>query len=145
MERKSVSTGPCIVVGYDGSDTARRALDYALERAGENGMVAVAHAFEPPHDWLGYANYDQVLAEHRARGQALLDELPDVNAIETDLLAGSPAEAIAGVASVRNADEIVVGSRGFGPVRAALGSVSHELLRLADRPVVVIPPQDRTG
>lgn len=136
--------GPCIVVGYDGSETARRALGYALDRAGEDGRVIVVHAFEPPHDWLGYENYDRVLAEHRARGQALLDELPDGPTVETDLLAGAPAEAIAGVASVRSADEIVVGSRGFGPVRAALGSVSHELLRLSDRPVVVIPPQDRT-
>ena len=135
---------PCIVVGYDGSETARRALDYALERAGADGTVIVAHAFEPPHDWLGYANYDRVVAEHRARGQALLDELAATPSIETDLLAGSPAEAIAGVAAARDADEIVVGSRGFGPVRAALGSVSHELLRLADRPVVVVPPQDRT-
>ena len=135
---------PCIVVGYDGSENARHALEYALERAGADGTVVVAHAFEPPHDWLGYANYDQVLAEHRARGKALLDALPQAASIETDLLAGSPADAIARVASVRHADEIVVGSRGFGPLRAALGSVSHELLRLADRPVVVVPPQDRT-
>ena len=139
-----MSARQCIVVGYDGSETARHALHYALGRAGEAGTVVVAHAFEPPHDWLGYENYDRVLTEHRARGQALLDDLPDAASIETDLLAGSPAEAIARVASVRDADEIVIGSRGFGPVRAALGSVSHELLRLADRPVVVIPPQDRT-
>jgi nucleotide-binding universal stress UspA family protein len=135
---------PCIVVGYDGSETARRALDYALERAGSDGTVIVAHAFEPPHDWLGNANYDRIVAEHRARGQALLDDLPAAPSIKSDLLAGSPAEAIARVASARNADEIVVGSRGFGSVRAALGSVSHQLLHLADRPVVVIPPQDRT-
>ena len=133
-----------IVVGYDGSQTARRALDYALERAGSNGRVIAAYAFEPPHDWLGYADYDRVVADHRARGRALLDELPTEQSIETDLLAGSPAEAIARVAAARGADEIVVGSRGFGSMRAALGSVSHELLRLADRPVVVIPPQDRT-
>ena len=139
-----MTSRPCIVVGYDGSETARGALEYALARAGADGTVIVAHAFEPPHDWLGYANYDGVVAEHRARGQALLDELPTAASIEADLLAGSPAEAIAQVASARNADEIVVGSRGYGPVRAALGSVSHELLRLADRPVVVIPPAHRT-
>jgi nucleotide-binding universal stress UspA family protein len=40
---------------------------------------------------------------------------------------------------VRDADEIVVGARGLGRVRALLGSVSHELLHIADRPVVVIP------
>jgi nucleotide-binding universal stress UspA family protein len=140
-----MAIGPCIVVGYDGSETARHAVDYAVSRAGREGTVVVAHAFEPPHDWLGYESYDRVVAEHRARGQALLDELPSGDSIEADLVAGSPAEAIAKVASARNADEIVVGSRGFGPVRAALGSVSHELLRLADRPVVVIPPERRTN
>jgi len=31
----------------------------------------------------------------------------------------------------------VVGSRGLGRVRALLGSVSHDLLHIADRPVVV--------
>jgi nucleotide-binding universal stress UspA family protein len=136
---------PCIVVGYDGSESSRGALRYALDRAGADGTVIVAHAFEPPHDWLGYENYDRVVAEHRARGQALLDQLPAADSIEADLLAGSPAEAIAQVAAARDADEIVVGSRGFGPVRAVLGSVSHELLRLADRPVVVIPPETRAS
>jgi nucleotide-binding universal stress UspA family protein len=32
---------------------------------------------------------------------------------------------------------MVIGSRGLG--RAALGSVSHDVLHLTDRPVVVIP------
>ena len=39
----------------------------------------------------------------------------------------------------RDADEIVVGARGRGRIRALLGSVSHELLHIADRPVLVIP------
>jgi nucleotide-binding universal stress UspA family protein len=58
---------------------------------------------------------------------------------ETELIGGPPAEAIANVARVRDADEIVVGARGLGRVRALLGSVSHELLHIADRPVLVIP------
>ena len=33
----------------------------------------------------------------------------------------------------------VVGTRGFGRFRAALGSVAHALLHEADRPVVVVP------
>jgi len=42
-------------------------------------------------------------------------------------------------ARFHQADEIVVGARGLGRLRALLGSVSHELLHIADRPVVVIP------
>ena len=39
-----------------------------------------------------------------------------------------------------DADEIAVGSRGFGALRAAaLGSTSHALLHETDRPVLVVP------
>lgn len=58
---------------------------------------------------------------------------------ELELVDGRPAEALARIAAARDADEIVVGSRGFGRLRAALGSVSHELLHDAPCPVVVIP------
>ena len=58
---------------------------------------------------------------------------------ENSLLEGPAARALLSAADARNADEIVVGSRGFGPVRGALGSVSHALLRDADRVVVVVP------
>ena len=134
----------CVVIGYDGSATARRALAWALAHA-NGAKILVAHAYEPPHEWLGYPNYERVLRQHLARGEKLLAELPDDPRIETELLAGRPAEAIARVASVREADEIVVGSRGFGPLRGALGSTSHELIGLTDRPVVVIPASTRSG
>ena len=131
----------CLVVGYDGSPTARRALAWAIDHA-DDAHIVVAHAFEPPGDWLGRPNYDRVLRDHLARGQALLDELPDDPRIERDLVEGPPAEALVRVAVARDADEIVIGSRGFGPLRAALGSVSHKVLHLADRPVVVVPADD---
>ena len=40
-----------------------------------------------------------------------------------------------------DADAIVVGSRGFGEAGGTVGSVSEALLRLATRPVLVIPPR----
>jgi nucleotide-binding universal stress UspA family protein len=43
---------------------------------------------------------------------------------------------------VRDADEIVVGSRGLGRIRGALGSVSQKLLREAARPVLVVSRDD---
>lgn len=136
----------CIVVGFDGSEVARVAVDYALERAGKGGKVFVVHAFEPAPDWLGHPGYQRVLNEHETRGRDLLEALrldiePNAEAaLDFELIGGTPADAVAKVAEVRKADEIVVGSHGFGRLPAAvLGSVSHELLHLADRPVVVIP------
>jgi len=143
---RSSDTRPRIVVGYDGSETARDAVAYAAERAGRTGKVYVVHCFGPPPDWFGAPNYQRMLEDHQGRGKAVLDALmlEGGNALldvdyELELMGGHPAEAIAEVAKTRDADEIVIGSRGFGRLRAALGSVSHEVLHLADRPVVVIP------
>jgi len=130
-----------VVVGYDGSDAARVALEYASSRAGRNGVVVVVHAYGPPADWLGRPEYQRVLDQHLGKGEALLESIPVVEGVtyETDLIAGDPAEAIVNAAKVRGADEIVIGSHGYGRLRSILGSVSHEVLHTADRPVVVVP------
>lgn len=137
---------PVIVVGYDGSATSRAAVDYAARRVGTSGRLFIVYAFGPPADWLGSPKYEEVLFDHEERGRAVLDALVmtddpllDTN-FETELLEGPAAEAILNVAEARHADEIVVGTRGYGRLRsAALGSVSHELLHNAPVPVAVIP------
>jgi nucleotide-binding universal stress UspA family protein len=58
---------------------------------------------------------------------------------ETEVIGDAPARAIAHVAATRDADEIIVGTRGFGRARALLGSVAHELIHLAECPVTLIP------
>jgi len=135
-----------IVVGYDGSEASRAAVTMAARRAGRRGIVFVVHAYELPPDFLGSPNFERLLSDRKDHGRALLDAMPLSGndelletEYETELIGGPPAEAIANVARVRDADEIVVGARGLGRVRALLGSVSHELLHIADRPVLVIP------
>lgn len=132
---------PAQVVGYDGSPAARAALDYALGQA--HGHVTVVYAYDAPSSFLGAPYFGEALTDSQLRGRELLDELksddglgPDV---ELDLLEGPPAEAVARAAMARDADEIIVGSRGLGRFRGAFGSVSHALLHEADRPVVVVP------
>lgn len=132
---------PSEVVGYDGSPAARAALDYALRRA--HGHVTIVYAYDAPSSFLGAPYFGEALTDSQLRGRELLDELqsqdgfgPDV---EFDLLEGPPAEAVARAALVRDADEIIVGSRGLGRFRGAFGSVSHAVLHEADRPVVVVP------
>jgi nucleotide-binding universal stress UspA family protein len=146
MSDRIGSGEPCLVVGYDGSDVGRAAVAYAARRAGSEGKLYVVYAFGSPPNWAGKASRQQFLDEHRGHGQAILDDLVGQAGgplagvdYELELMAEDPAEAIAQVGQVRNAEEIVVGSRGAGPVRGALGSVSHKLLHLADRPVTVIP------
>jgi nucleotide-binding universal stress UspA family protein len=135
-----------IVVGYDGSEASRAALRLAAHHAGRHGKVFVVHAYDLPPDFHGAPYYQQMLSDRQDHGRALLDAMPLIGNdevlevdYETELLGGPPAQAIAEVARTREADEIIVGARGLGRVRALLGSVSHELLHVADRPVVVIP------
>jgi nucleotide-binding universal stress UspA family protein len=135
-----------IVVGYDGSPASRAALAYAAERAGEGGQLYIVHAFALPGDWVGMPNYQQMLdhaldgAKERVR-QLEHEAAADLYGVDwhTEVIGEAPAKAIVAVASARDADEIVVGTRGFGRARALLGSVSHELIHLAEWPITVIP------
>jgi nucleotide-binding universal stress UspA family protein len=136
--------GRCsVVVGYDGSEPARAALAYAGRRAAGGGLVVAVHAVQPAPDWLGSPYYQRALDAYQVEGRRLLSALEQQNefgaALTTSLLEGPPARAIIAAADARDADEIVLGSRGFGPIRGVLGSVSHAVLHGADRPVVVIP------
>ena len=102
------------------------------------------HAFEPPADWLGRPGFQRVMDEHRGRGEALIEEAAADPAlagvtVETDLVGGHPAEALLAAAGAHHAQEIVIGSRGFGPARAALGSVGLRVLHAATVPVLVVP------
>ena len=127
--KRTRNHGPVVVVGYDGSPESRAAVDHAARQAGKSGRVYVVHA-----------------CDDLARGEATVDALaltddPILDThFRTELLHCPPAEAIARVAAERGADEIVIGARGLGPFRSALGSVSQQVLHEARVPVVVIPP-----
>jgi len=136
---------PIIVVGFDGSPASHVALSRAIERAGTTGKLYLVHAWETPAYWQGREFYQPLVNQAIEEAEALIEQakqahpdLADV-AYETELIGGPPAPAIADVARVRRADEIILGTRGFGRVRALLGSVSHEVIHLAACPVTVIP------
>jgi nucleotide-binding universal stress UspA family protein len=135
-----------IVVGYDGSAPAREAVRHAVTLA-EGGRIVLVHAYDAPPPTLSDRWRELLAHDHVERAQSVLDAIlrEDNDALagadwEARLAPGSPAEAILGVAQEVDADTIVVGSHGYGPMSALLGSVSHELLHIADRPVAVIPP-----
>jgi nucleotide-binding universal stress UspA family protein len=141
---------PCIVVGYDGSEPARAALRLALDRVGD-GKLFVVHGYDAPGDYWGSEQYDALLNVALTRGERVLEEVtrvePRLTEVdhELELIPGRPAEVIANVAATRHADEIIVGTRGFGRLRAVLGSVAHELLHEAPCPVTAIPESALPG
>ena len=136
---------PVVVVGFDGSPASHVALSRAIQRVGPYGKLYVVHAWEVPESWRGRGNYqpyvDRALTEAEGVMAAAVEAHPGLKGVtwERELIGGPPARAIADVAEVRHADEIVLGTRGFGRMRALLGSVAHELIHLAPCPVTVIP------
>jgi nucleotide-binding universal stress UspA family protein len=135
---------PCIVVGFDDSPASHIALARAIERVGSTGKLYLVHAWQPPDAWLGPGPTQPWIDRGLTRAEAMLAKAeeahPALNDItwESEVICGPPAVAIAEVASTRHADEIILGTRGYGRVRALLGSVSHQLIHLAPCPVTVI-------
>jgi len=129
--------GGSIVVGYDGSTEACRAVEHAarLARPGRRLVIVFGHGQTPEEE----QHARTILA---TVGENCGDHLRDVDH-ETELRPGPAAEALIAAGRVHGAEEIVVGTRGFGGARTWLGSVSQEVLRAADRPVVVVPPKER--
>jgi nucleotide-binding universal stress UspA family protein len=103
----------------------------------------VVHVRPSPARWLDTSHYEHAVERYHRIGNEVLATVPASQpggpTIETQLLDGSPAETLIREAKLYDAREIVVGARGVGLVRSAFGSVSQELMREADRPVVVVP------
>ena len=78
-----------------------------------------------------YADTERVLIERVARVSAVLES-------EGTLHSGRPADVLIGLSET--VDIMVMGSRGYGPLKAVLlGGVSGQVIRSAACPVVVVP------
>jgi nucleotide-binding universal stress UspA family protein len=140
-----------IVVGTDGSDTARQAVREAVELASAIGAsIELVSAYEPvagqrlraeareaPRDlqWMINARED-VEATLREAGAEV--EAAGV-AVRTYAREGDAADAILDVAEERGADLIVVGNKGMtGAKRFLLGSVPNKVSHHAPCSVLII-------
>lgn len=135
-----------IVVGYDGSDCSRKALDETLKTASALGdEVTVVFGYAPPGLWGGEIVEHEEAIEERGR-KVLAEAKRQAEAagatVELQLVAKKASEAIVAVADDKDARMIVVGSYGDPPLKGMiLGSTPNKLLHMADRPVLVVPAQ----
>jgi nucleotide-binding universal stress UspA family protein len=142
-----------IGVAYDGSDEARAALGAARDLAmAEQATIRLIGVAEPFQGQAVTVAAMSGWAEPRARLrdavhqdlEVAAEELPHELRPQVLLADGDPAGEIvkrAGVLSL-----LVIGSRGYGPVRRALlGSVSRHVIRAATCPVLVVPRGVRVG
>jgi nucleotide-binding universal stress UspA family protein len=133
-----------IVLGYDRSPGAERALHTAIEVAQRYEVpLVLVHGIAPPGG----------VGEEAAQARAALDELggtitaPAVAAAEAagvpvvvEVVDDKPAQALIAAADRHDAEVIVVGTWNDSPLRGALlGSVAHKLLQLSTRPVLCVP------
>lgn len=139
------------VVGYDGSDAGRRALDFALARAkAQNGSVLIAHVLE----WSPYSFLTPIELEERhkrrkeelARAEEAILSPARKSAegsgvpVDTVIRYGHIAETLCAIAKDMKATQIVLGRDGqstFGS--RVFGSVAGSLVQTAPVPCTIVP------
>lgn len=149
-----------ILVPYDKSDHAKTALKTAVEmaRETEGGKVTVLYVaelpdfddptFEAAAQMAGVARFSEAdtLTMQRTfyaqQKEALIENtkgiVGDFKDVVYRVTSGKPHDEIVGFAKSGEFDLIVMGNRGLGALRGALGSVSYAVLRSVDIPVLIV-------
>jgi nucleotide-binding universal stress UspA family protein len=135
-----------IVVGVDGSQGGRRALDWAAQQAATRGG-AVQAVMAWSWDGMEYGPIAATRPEQESQRaarvldreiKALAERRGTATPVAAEVIEGRPADVLAAAGSA--ADLLVLGSHGHSRVRhTVLGSVSEDCIRKAACPVVVIP------
>ncbi|MFF4826402.1 universal stress protein [Streptomyces sp. NPDC001312] len=139
-----------ITVGLDGSPESRAAAEWAAREAQLRGLpVKLLQVWEPVPEpmvlaqMLG-ADTHQHWTERVLREAAveLRSHHPGVE-VTTEHVTGKPAEALARAA--RDAELLVLGSRGLGGIRGFLvGSVGLAAVASTERPVILVRADEQT-
>ena len=138
-----------ILVGYDGSEASKKALNKAIELSREFNaqlcIVGVVRPFEfaaidfiPPEEIEEYEK-EELTKEERYLKEAV--EIANKEGIQpqTKVMEGEPAEELMTYADENGCDLIVVGYRGVGGFkRMLLGSTASNLVKYANQSVLIV-------
>ncbi|HMD45290.1 MAG TPA: universal stress protein [Acidimicrobiales bacterium] len=134
-----------VVVGLDGSETSKSALEWAIiEAKALDAVLVLFNAWMVPMAVApGYVGFwpdlEKVATEILADAETRVAEVAPGLVVETMAVEEPPAPAL--VAISESADLLVVGSRGLGGFKELLlGSVSHFCVTHAHCPVLVVRP-----
>jgi len=138
-----------LLVAIDGSDNARRALDYALALAKEHGRLSLHLITVHPEPVVYgeiqvYVTKEKMEALQIAHCQDIMQ--PAVRAAEaagvpfsSEILTGDTAPVIVKRADELKCDGIVMGTRGMGVIGSlVMGSVATKVVHLAHVPVTLV-------
>ena len=127
-----------IGVGYDASPESTAAIDFACALAArlDARVQALTVAPLPPGSvmQLAVVDYEKVFEENVAAARTSLESWKPV---EGDAVAGVPSQELAAFGD--QVDLLVVGSRGYGPIRRLMfGSTARKLASAAPCPLLVL-------
>jgi nucleotide-binding universal stress UspA family protein len=135
-----------ILLAVDGSDHALHAARMAAEMA--RGMkpkeLRIVVAYDTIPMYLGEPNMQLAIDSRKTEAEEILNmaikEIGSIpGEIHTEVIEGSPAEAIIDVANTRKSDIIIMGSRGLGRLAGlVLGSTSQKVVAHATCPVLIV-------
>jgi nucleotide-binding universal stress UspA family protein len=133
-----------IMVGYDGSVQADKAVDVSLSLAESFDCTVLIFAVARPPEPATSVEMGAVLDDAREHFEEAFKKIlekaqgHDV-VITTDIAVGHPAEQIVHRAEQDKVDLIILGRRGMSRFEKwLLGSVSERVLRYAHCPVMVV-------
>ena len=152
-EETGVREGPTVLVATDGSEVSGRAGEYAARLAGGLGAklfaLYVVDEHLAFHGGIHYGEFVEWLSEDGRKATGKVRALAKKAGVECEELVvfGGPEQSILAVAEEVGADPIVLGAEGKSRMEHALiGSVSGEVLRHANRTVLVVGghPEDES-
>ena len=140
-----------LLLPFDGSESALHAVQYAAAEAaaGPEAEIHLLHVIEPPlplglsdaSDASGCGRLDAQFSKHTAEVLAPAVSILVRAGLRYSLhcLSGKPAQRIAAYARVAACDAIIMGTHGrSGAAKLPIGSVSTQVVRLADIPVTLV-------
>lgn len=133
-----------ILLAYDGSESARKAVDAALDLALKYQAELYVLTVAQPPDFGEDVETEAIIENSRAYHERTLAPVKDLIATsgikaQFEVAVGHPAEQIIYHADRYRADLIVLGHRGKSLFRRLLlGSVSKQVVQYADRTVLVV-------
>jgi nucleotide-binding universal stress UspA family protein len=110
----------------------------------KSDILRIVVAFDGIPAYLGEPNREQAIEARLKAANLILQQAQDAvgkipGEIHTELIEGSPAEAIIDVANTRGSTVIVMGSRGMSAIaELVLGSTSHKVVSHASCPVLIV-------
>jgi len=135
-----------LLLAYDGSEPSKKALKVAIDLAKKLNaklyilyVVDVRAATEIFPDIAGEIG-EKLLETAKELVNEAVEEAKKAGVEAEGLVeAGVPPEKIVEVAKKKDVSMIVIGAHGYGGIkRLLIGSVSDKVIRMSDRPVVVV-------